>query len=298
MRALRAATWFSLAFVLTTESSARAQTKAQSPPTPGIASLFVRVTEHHRPLPSGSVVVLELKLGALIDEHGNATVERIPTGLRKVRWSMIGYEPVVRTITFTAGRQETLLVADPNPAPVAKEPGLPPVKGAPLSKLGHDPRHRVGVVFTKGDTCFLAAATDSIPPGAVIHTMFMDSTGDIFQLRVAERVARPGRTLDAVTIEDASSLTLYRLQWMGSDPMEGIGLGVVQPRGMLQGKDRQVTGDLDDDGANEMATTCAGQEGINFFIRSQTDHRLRWHGYYHLGFDIEPTCTDADVAPE
>jgi len=47
----------------------------------------------------------------------------------------------------------------------------------------------------------------------------------------------------------------------------------------------------------ELVSVCAGREGINLIVRSAADRRLCWHGYYALGYDIEPDCTEDDLGP-
>jgi hypothetical protein len=44
--------------------------------------------------------------------------------------------------------------------------------------------------------------------------------------------------------------------------------------------------------------TCASEEGIHATAWSGTplSSARRWHAYYYLGYDVEPTCTPADVA--
>lgn len=55
----------------------------------------------------------------------------------------------------------------------------------------------------------------------------------------------------------------------------------------------RVVGDLDGDGTAELFRSCASSEGIHLTVWS--DRPLigirRWHSYYYLGYDVEPTRT-------
>jgi len=44
--------------------------------------------------------------------------------------------------------------------------------------------------------------------------------------------------------------------------------------------------------------TCASEEGVHASAWSGTPlaSQRRWHAYYYLGYDVEPTCTPADSA--
>ena len=274
------------------ESGARAAAGDRAPR----ASLFVRATENGVELPFSLVVIEHVRLGATLGEQGTATIDNIPPGTWVVRWQLVGYANVVRSLTFTPGRQETLRVVDPGRVRMVDEPDyFPPLKRRG-PQLAHDLRHRLGVFFTRGDTCYLAAGTDSISRDALVQALLVDSTARMRPLRVVERVRSAGRRLDAVTIEEVSSLTLYRLRWVEPDEaIEGVGLGVVEPGATPSNEGGRLIGDLDGDGSPEIATTCTGQEGVNFLVHGAADRALHWHGYYYFGFDVEPTCTDEDA---
>ena len=57
-----------------------------------------------------------------------------------------------------------------------------------------------------------------------------------------------------------------------------------------------MIGDLDSDGIEESFRSCATEE-LHLTVwsdRSLTGIR-KWHSYYHLGYDVEPTCTESEV---
>ncbi|UCF40916.1 MAG: hypothetical protein JSW43_00805 [Gemmatimonadota bacterium] len=56
--------------------------------------------------------------------------------------------------------------------------------------------------------------------------------------------------------------------------------------------------DVDGDGAIEEFRTCASSEGLHLTVwpgAEMTGTRL-WHRYFYLGYDVEPDCSDAEVA--
>lgn len=57
-----------------------------------------------------------------------------------------------------------------------------------------------------------------------------------------------------------------------------------------------VTGDLDGDGVPEFFRECTSNEGVHFTVWSRAPlvGPRRWHRYYYLGYDVEPSCTEAE----
>lgn len=51
-------------------------------------------------------------------------------------------------------------------------------------------------------------------------------------------------------------------------------------------------------GKPDYFSSCTGGEGVNLLVWNGLPHQgtLEWHRYYHLGYDVEATCTDADTA--
>jgi len=60
-----------------------------------------------------------------------------------------------------------------------------------------------------------------------------------------------------------------------------------------------VAADLDADGQPEYFRFCTSSEGLHFTVWSgkPLEGRLRWHQYYYLGYDVEPTCTPNELNP-
>jgi hypothetical protein len=54
--------------------------------------------------------------------------------------------------------------------------------------------------------------------------------------------------------------------------------------------------DLNGDGRKEYFRVCTSQEGLHLTIWSGKSLRSikRWHWYYYLGYDVEPSCTSRE----
>lgn len=319
MRAVRAVASWAVVFacaVLGTVADARASdadTPVDSPArvpadtarhagqAPGYASLFVRATDHYEPIVGSLVIIEGFKLGAILNEDGRATIDRIPAGRHVVRWQLIGYEPRRDTLVFVAGRQDTLLIRDPQPSkPNPDEFDLPaselgrPLFGVPMD----DPlRQRLGVIFVAPDACFMATEVESLAPGTVVHALLLDASGSTPALRVVGRVAGPEESrLDSVYISTRARCWLHRLEWSDRQhARKGVGLGVLDLRGHARRVGTQLAVDLDGDGVEELVTSCAGGDGLELLIRRRSDRRLLWFANCAIVHVVRPTCTDEDA---
>jgi hypothetical protein len=60
----------------------------------------------------------------------------------------------------------------------------------------------------------------------------------------------------------------------------------------------EVIGDLDNDAQKETFRSCTSAEGVHLTVwKGQPLQGVRiWHGYYHLDYDVESKCTEAETA--
>jgi len=60
-----------------------------------------------------------------------------------------------------------------------------------------------------------------------------------------------------------------------------------------------LAADIDHDGREEFFRSCTSSEGIHFTVWSgkPLDGQARWHQYFYLGYDVDPTCTPKEVEP-
>jgi hypothetical protein len=57
-------------------------------------------------------------------------------------------------------------------------------------------------------------------------------------------------------------------------------------------------GVLETNGARYKFAECLGREAAHLMVRSLSGHKskLVWHDYLYLGYEVEPTCTEKDLA--
>jgi hypothetical protein len=73
-------------------------------------------------------------------------------------------------------------------------------------------------------------------------------------------------------------------------------IGVVDPPRPVAVSGGHATADLDGDGVPARFRACTTQEGVHLTVwRGEPLHGpRRWHAYYYIGHDTEPTCEEAD----
>jgi hypothetical protein len=112
------------------------------------------------------------------------------------------------------------------------------------------------------------------------------------------RVAATVQSCSSAEVDDSPDFRHYEIRLANaslSDFMPVIAIsrfaGVFARNGDL------VTADLDGDGRPEFFRSCTSAEGIHLTIWSgrPLSGTLRWHRYFHLGYDVTPTCTAAEV---
>ena len=74
-------------------------------------------------------------------------------------------------------------------------------------------------------------------------------------------------------------------------------IGILDASSRLRRAGSKVVGDLDNDEIKESFRSCASHEGLHLTVWSgqQITGTRRWHRYYYLGYDTEPTCTKLEV---
>ena len=76
----------------------------------------------------------------------------------------------------------------------------------------------------------------------------------------------------------------------------GVVVAVVASGPLLVAGADGVSGDIDNDGVPEYFRQCTSNEGLHFTVWSGQPLRgdRRWHRYFFLGYDVEPSCTEAE----
>ena len=92
--------------------------------------------------------------------------------------------------------------------------------------------------------------------------------------------------------------SFYRVAIAAPAGLEGPLFVIIAPPRLLRIRGRAVVGDLDGDGRAEEFRICTSMEGLHLTIWSgdPLKGKLRFHRYFPLHYDVEPTCTEADYA--
>jgi hypothetical protein len=177
-------------------------------------------------------------------------------------------------------------VPAPTPAPAATPRATAPTKPA------GDYRRSLGVITAPGPgvSCFSGRA---IEPGAQI-LVFEDGDLPVAKLRSTAATCPPERGGHGVDV----ALKARTVIEGKAGAVETIGIGVVSTgegvRLLTKGRV-----DLDGDGKPERFAGCTSGEGVHLTIWSGPigDSARLWHTYVYLGYDTEPTCSEAESTP-
>lgn len=80
-------------------------------------------------------------------------------------------------------------------------------------------------------------------------------------------------------------------------PPEVPAFAIIGFRGALKTSESGITADLDGNGHPVTFRSCTSAEGVHLTIWSgkPLESSRRWHRYFYLGYDVDPTCTEADT---
>lgn len=158
-------------------------------------------------------------------------------------------------------------------------------------------RGAVGVATGDADGGMCLAIEDAeLSVGAQLMLLDVSQRGRPVAARVSARRTAPcGRSI--VPNDDS----LYELT---VSPHDTVQVGAIYFAVARFSPDVAVSGaearlDIDGDGMPEVLRSCTSSEGLHLTSWSAdglAGERL-WHRYVYLGYDVEPSCTDMEVAP-
>jgi len=92
--------------------------------------------------------------------------------------------------------------------------------------------------------------------------------------------------------------SFYKVATTGAAPRDGIMFAILDPPVSMTVANGRVEADLDGDGVAESFRVCNSAENVHFltWTGAPAQGRPRWRGMYYVGYDMNPTCTDEDVA--
>ncbi|MEM7356406.1 MAG: hypothetical protein AAF657_36655 [Acidobacteriota bacterium] len=150
---------------------------------------------------------------------------------------------------------------------------------------------RLGVVERLGEH-FCLATTGTVESGQSIRLVSPSEPQAVTEAVVAEA--------DSTTCRDASESLLpgnfHRLQTEGLEALSWPAIALLDAQASVDVSDGLAQADLEDDGTAERFRACTSREGLHLTIWSGPPliGQRRWHQYYYLGYDTEPTCDERD----
>lgn len=155
---------------------------------------------------------------------------------------------------------------------------------------------RIGTVSQdlEGPLCMKLSQGAALPRGTSVTIVVPPPSGAV-QMAEVTGTCEPGPDPAVV---DGRPVPRQALRLVEGTWTPGVGLGIVEaPPVTVAGG--EPSGDLDRDGTPETFTACTSAEGLHLNVwsgNSPEARRRRWHGYHYLGYDVEPTCTEAETA--
>jgi hypothetical protein len=145
-------------------------------------------------------------------------------------------------------------------------------------------------VVTAGHAC-LSINDPSLTPNTHVHVI------DAQRQREMSAVIVSGRQTCG---NDSAGTSGYAMRLDASDmQVPLIGIVVIGDGITFARRGTLLAGDLDRDRHDEFFRTCTSAEGVHATVWSDAPltGTRRWHQYYALGYDVESTCTPAELSP-
>jgi hypothetical protein len=162
------------------------------------------------------------------------------------------------------------------------------------AQTAFDYHSRVGVALTDtaGFHCLAIPASD-LTPGTEVT---LADPGDSAAV-VRAAITVPVRGMCPGEVPDPND-HLYGLR-VASPPAPQPGsvwFALLLTQGTLHASRAGIHGDLDHDGTEEHLRVCTSAEGLHLTIWTGAPlvGRRRWHRYFYLGYDVEPSCGAGD----
>lgn len=157
-----------------------------------------------------------------------------------------------------------------------------------------DYKSHVGVALTRdpGSHC-LAIPAPGLKPGTQLTLADPSDSAAVIRAVIAGTVEGmcPG---EVPGVED--HLYALRIESHVIPEPRSVWFALLLEDGILTASGRGILGDIDHDGIVEQLRVCTSNEGLHLTIWSGAPlvGPRRWHRYFFLGYDVEPSCTAKD----
>ncbi|MBI2778690.1 MAG: hypothetical protein HYX62_02720 [Gammaproteobacteria bacterium] len=158
----------------------------------------------------------------------------------------------------------------------------------------------VGVVFTQKDglQCLETQRADLIK-GMRVMIVTPGGPGEPQSLIKAEVLGSScnDNGTQTVSIDGGKPQTRYALKLLQNDQAAAFGFGIIVKHVVLKEKNGTVQARFGLEKKPAYFSQCTSKEGIHLSVWSglPLKEKSRWHAYYHLGFEVEPSCTDKET---
>ncbi len=155
----------------------------------------------------------------------------------------------------------------------------------------------LGVVSRNANAICLEIADENLAAGQRVRLVIEGAEDTAQQIAgEAEVIRKAGKACAAVN-PDAPGADHYELKLLhGSLDESSLAFAIANFTGDLKEGSGGITADLDGDGKIETFRTCNGVEGVHLTVWKGKPLKgaRKWHYYFHLGYDVEPDCTNSD----
>jgi hypothetical protein len=153
----------------------------------------------------------------------------------------------------------------------------------------------VGVLLRKaGRTC--VELRDTAAAGQAVEFVAASMPQTVGRAQLSAKTADC-----AALFQDTTGFSYYGATITGGALDEGLpAVALVHVAKPLAVSDSTVALDIDGDGKVDSVRSCTSGEGVHLTMwdGAPPAGRREWHRYVYLGYDLEPTCTEAESKPD
>jgi len=160
---------------------------------------------------------------------------------------------------------------------------------------GLDLSRTIGVFAANGQGPFcLSIKNSSLKPGQTVTLVWTPMAGDLTKPEVRrERI----RVKLAAPCDPTNHVPEHSIYQLAGDKFDRgrVYFAIVGAVNDQRMSGIQISAELGKAGRLSFRS-CTSMEGLHLFVASSAGSKSKtvWHSYYYLGYDVEPSCKDAD----
>ena len=148
----------------------------------------------------------------------------------------------------------------------------------------------IGVVFIKNNNHYFAVQNDSIENKSKVNVFFEN---EICIARVESKVSSDIDLVNSVNFKfSEDAISYYKIKFKDNKIREGMGFLEVDSS---TNNDYEMIKNMKNKKYSNYKW-CLSNEGVHFNIWENEPYKSKkvWKAYLYLGYDVEPTCNEAD----